>query len=114
MPGYGAIGSVTKDRTRIDKVSKDECRTSGQSAKEERKGGSIVKDVTRPAHYQIRVDGLLFRQWSEWFGGMEITNQGGETILSGTLDQPALHGVLERVRDLGLCVIAVRRLNEEE
>lgn len=70
-----------------------------------------MKDSAQPARYQIRVDGLLFSQWSEWFEGMQITNQGGETILSGTLpDQPALHGVLERVRDFGLSVTAVRCL----
>ena len=75
-----------------------------------------MKDWARPARYQIRVEGVLDSRWSEWFEGMQITNQGGETILSGTLpDQPALHGVLERVRDVGLCVTAVRRLplNEE-
>jgi hypothetical protein len=74
-----------------------------------------MKDPALPARYQIRVDGLLFSQWSEWFEGVQITNQGGETILTGMLDRPALHGILERVRDFGLCVTAVRRLplNEE-
>jgi hypothetical protein len=70
-----------------------------------------VKNWARPARYQIRVEGVLDRRWSEWFEGMQITNQGDDTILSGTLpDQPALHGVFERVRDFGLCVTAVRRL----
>jgi hypothetical protein len=57
------------------------------------------------------VDGVLDGRWSEWFEGMEVSNDGGETVLTGTLpDQPALHGVLEKVRNLGLSVITVRRL----
>lgn len=69
-----------------------------------------------PARYELRLDGVLDERWSAWFEGMEITNQGGETIISGTLpDQPALHGILEKVRNLGLCITTVRRLplNEE-
>jgi hypothetical protein len=59
---------------------------------------------------------VLDERWSEWFEGMEVSNDGGETVLTGTLpDQPALHGVLEKVRNLGLSVTTVRRLplNEE-
>lgn len=56
------------------------------------------------------MDGVLDGRWSEWFQGLQIDNQGGETILSGTLpDQPALHGILDKVRDLGLSIITVRR-----
>lgn len=61
------------------------------------------------------MEGELEGPWSEWFGGLRIENEGGETIISGTLpDQSALYGVLDRVRDLGLCVITVRRLAPEE
>lgn len=68
-----------------------------------------------PAHYEIRVESVLDGQWSEWFEGLQIDNQGGETLLSGTLlDQSALHGVLNKVRDLGLSVITVRRIPPEE
>ena len=70
-----------------------------------------------PARYEVRVDGVLEGRWSEWFEGLEVERVGDETVLSGTLrDQPALHGVLDKVRDLGLSVIAVRRLppGEEE
>ena len=64
-----------------------------------------------PARYELRVDGVLDGRWSEWFEGMEVSNDGGETVLTGTLpDQPTLHGVLEKVRNLGLSVITVRRL----
>jgi hypothetical protein len=68
-----------------------------------------------PARYEIRVEGALERRWSEWFEGLEVDRAGDETILSGTLpDQPALHGVLDKVRNLGLTVIVVRRLPREE
>ena len=64
-----------------------------------------------PARYEVRVDGVLDGRWSEWFQGLQIDNQGGETVLSGTLpDQPALHGILDKVRDLGLSIITVRRI----
>lgn len=68
-----------------------------------------------PAHYEVRVEGVLGDGWSDWFGGLEVRTEGGETVLSGTLpDQAALHGILDMVRDLGLCVITVRRLPPEE
>lgn len=63
-----------------------------------------------PARYEVRVEGVLDDRWSEWFG-LRIQTEGGETVLSGTLpDQAALRGVLDKVCDLGLSVIAVRRL----
>jgi hypothetical protein len=61
------------------------------------------------------VDGVLDDRWSEWFEGLQIQDQDGETILTGTLaDQPALHGILDRVRDLGLSIIAVRHIPPQE
>jgi hypothetical protein len=59
--------------------------------------------------YEIRVEGHLDGRWSEWFDGMEITNlENGETVLSGDIvDQAALHGVLAKVRDLNLALVAV-------
>ena len=63
-----------------------------------------------PASYEVGVDGVLDGRWSEWFEGLHINSQGGQTVLSGTLrDQSELHGVLDKVRDLGLSVITVRR-----
>jgi hypothetical protein len=74
-----------------------------------------VSGARWPARYEVRVDGVLDGRWSDWFQGLRIQNQGGETILSGTLpDQPALHGILDKVRDLGLSVITVRRIPLEE
>jgi len=62
-----------------------------------------------PIEYHIRLKGHLDNHWSDWFEGMTISNQAnGETVLAGPLaDQAALHGVLNRIRDLGLPLIAV-------
>ena len=59
--------------------------------------------------YQIRVKGHLDDTWSAWFGGLTITNEAnGEAVLAGPIvDQAALHGLLVKVRDLGLPLIAV-------
>ena len=68
-----------------------------------------------PAHYEIRVDGVLDHRWAAWFGGLHVETDGTQTVISGLLtDQPALHGLLTRIRDLGLCLISVRRLPGSE
>jgi hypothetical protein len=66
----------------------------------------------RPATYQIKVPGELDESWSDWVAGMTITVESeGEdppvTILTGTVDQAALHGVLRRLYSLGLPLISV-------
>lgn len=64
-----------------------------------------------PADYQIRVKGKLVDQWSDWFAGMTITSDGDVTTLTGVhIDQSALHGLLVRIRDLGLPLISVERI----
>jgi len=62
--------------------------------------------------YQIRVQGHLDNTWSDWFEGLTLTNlTDGVTVLEGLLvDQPALHGVLIKIRDLGLPLLAVIRV----
>jgi hypothetical protein len=65
-----------------------------------------------PARYEIRVAAVLDGRWGVWFDGLQVSTQGEETVIRGLLaDQPALHGVLTKVRDLGLCLISVRRLD---
>ena len=66
-------------------------------------------------HYQIRVQGHLDQAWWELFADLTITNlPGGEAVLAGPLpDQAALHGVLARVRDLGLPLLAVARTDSD-
>ncbi len=69
----------------------------------------------RPARYEIRVEGILDERWADWFGGLRVSSEGTQTIIFGLLpDQPALHGVLARIRDLGLCLISVHRLDAGE
>jgi hypothetical protein len=62
----------------------------------------------RPMVYQIRIKGHLGPRWSEWFEGLTITPEGdGETLLTGPVaDQAALHGLLRKVRDLGMPLIS--------
>jgi hypothetical protein len=68
-----------------------------------------------PAQYEIRVADVLDDRWAAWFNGMQISGLGEETVMCGLVaDQPALHGLLTRVRDLGLCLISVRRLDTRQ
>jgi len=62
----------------------------------------------RPIVYQIRIKGHLGPRWSEWFDGLTITpTDDGETLLTGPVaDQAALHGLLRKVRDLGMPLIS--------
>jgi hypothetical protein len=59
--------------------------------------------------YEIRLKGHLDNQWAEWFEGLTITlEDNGDTLLTGTVvDQAALHGLLKRIRDLGMPLISV-------
>ena len=66
----------------------------------------------RTAHYVIRVEGVLDSQWAAWFDGLQVIGEGDETVIFGLLaDQPALQGLLTKIRDLGLCLISIRRLD---
>ena len=59
--------------------------------------------------YQIRLKGHLGREWTNWFGGLSITlEDNGETLLTGPVaDQAALHGLLRKVRDVGMPLLSV-------
>lgn len=59
--------------------------------------------------YQIRIKGHLGAQWTDWFEGLTITlREEGDTLLTGTVvDQAALHGILKKVRDLGMPLLSV-------
>jgi hypothetical protein len=63
--------------------------------------------------YRIRVRGVIDARWSEWFGGLTICPQAnGDTLLTGPVrDQAALHGLLAKIRDLGLPLLSVERVD---
>jgi len=64
-----------------------------------------------PEHYRIKVKGRLDKQWAAWFEGMTITYEGEETMLTGSVaDQSALHGLLNKIRDLNLALLSVERM----
>ncbi len=69
------------------------------------------REFGRRIRYEIRVKGNLDPEWSAWFDGLTITPQDGdETTLAGQVaDQPALHGLLAKIRDLGLTLVSVNR-----
>jgi hypothetical protein len=62
-------------------------------------------------HYEIRVNGVLGSGWSAWFDGLRVTSdEHGQTVIAGPVtDQAALHGLLAKIRDLGLELLSVRR-----
>lgn len=62
-----------------------------------------------PEYYEIKIKGHLDQRWSEWFAGLKLTHfEANGTMLSGLFqDQAALHGLLERIRDLNLTLISV-------
>jgi hypothetical protein len=72
-------------------------------------------DTARPeaGSYEIRLKGHLEPRWAPWFDGLTLTHQGdGTTVIGGPIaDQAALHGLLQKVRDTGLPLVSVTRLD---
>lgn len=70
----------------------------------------------QPMIYQIRLKGHLGHEWADWFDGLAIDlTEDGDTLLTGPVtDQAALHGLLKKVRDLGLPLLAVQCVGREE
>ena len=73
---------------------------------------SPARNLAQPSIYQIRIQGHLGPQWTDWFGGLTITHEdNGETLLRGlVIDQAALYGLLRTVRDLGMPLLSVIRV----
>ena len=75
----------------------------------------MTSEHALPEIYQVVVKGHLDNEWSDWFDGLTITLvDNGETILSGPIvDQTALHGVLIKIRDLGLPLLSLMRVEPD-
>jgi len=75
-----------------------------------------IEDHHEPERYEIRIKGHLDDKWADWFEGLTITREdNGETLLSGpVVDQAALHGVLRKVRDLGMPLLSVSRVRPSQ
>jgi hypothetical protein len=73
------------------------------------------KNDIRAARYVIRVKNHLDARWEHWFEGMTITQiENGEMLLSGeVVDQSALHGLLEKIRNLNLTLISCQKMDED-
>ena len=71
-----------------------------------------TEDHYEPGLYEIRIKGHLADRWADWFGGLTITlEDNGDTLLTGpVVDQAALHGLLRKVRDLGMPLLSVIRV----
>ena len=69
-------------------------------------------DPSQPIVYQIRIEGHLGREWADWFEGLSITlEDNGDMLLTGpVVDQAALHGLLKKVRDVGMPLLSVIRV----
>ena len=76
---------------------------------------SDEQEPDQPGVYRIEVRGVLGEEWSDWFDGLAITPQAsGETLLTGLVtDQAALHGLLCKIRDLGLPLLSVNRVDTQ-
>lgn len=78
--------------------------------------GTAHAAADTPGWYEIRLKGYLDARWAAWFDGMTLTHEDdGTTRIRGPVtDQAALHGLLQRVRDLGLPLLAVRQVEPEQ
>jgi hypothetical protein len=73
-----------------------------------------VSNTGLNSRYEIRVKGILDGRWAAWFEGLQVSSDGEETVMAGPVaDQAALHGLLTKVRDLGLFLISVRHLGPD-
>lgn len=77
---------------------------------------TTVENQKQPDSYEIHLKGHLDARWADWFDGFTITqSESGETVLTGSVaDQAALHGLLKKVRDLGLPLLSINPVNHKE
>src|SRR5438309_11536312 len=95
------------------------CRPELQLATRTRSGmtnrGTPTPDRPEAGRYEIRLKGRLDAHWTAWFDGLTVSQESDSTtVISGPIaDQAALHGVLQRVRDLGLPLVSVSRIEHD-
>ena len=77
---------------------------------------SVMSTSTGPRWYEIRLEGHLDQRWATWFDGMTLTAAGdGVTVLRGAVaDQAALHGLLHKLRDIGIPLVSVTRCSRPD
>jgi len=77
----------------------------------ETEDGTPPPDPTPVERYEIRVSGRLSSRWATWFDGLTVTNEDdGTTVIAGpVVDQAALHGLLQKLRDLGITLLSLTR-----
>jgi len=74
-----------------------------------------IINANQPVVYQIKIKGQLHCEWTDWFEGLTITLEEGDTLLTGPLaDQSALHGLLKKVRDLGMPLVSVSPVEPDQ
>ena len=98
---------------------KGETRTAGSIARQATNEGNAMSEISpakEAGRYEIRVKGHLDNRWAIWFDGLTLTtNSDGTTTLDGiVVDQSALHGLLQKVRAVGLPLISVTRVEPEQ
>jgi len=74
-----------------------------------------MKSTDPSTHYQICLEGILDERWLRWFEGLDVqAGDDDQTIIRGEFDQSALHGLFNRIRDLGVTIISVQRQPERK
>ena len=73
-------------------------------------------DPSQPMVYEIKIEGHLDSEWTAWFGGMTLAlEDNGDTLITGpVIDQAALHGLLKKVRDLGMSLVSINQVQCNE
>jgi hypothetical protein len=79
-------------------------------------GQKSEDDLDQPKLFQIRIQGHLSQQWQDWFEGLTLTlEEDGNTLLSGPIvDQSALHGILKKIRDLGIPLLSINSIGPNQ
>jgi len=94
------------------------CLRMNRSAQNRSKSNTSSQKTgpTQARGYQIRIEGHLGADWADWFGELSLTlDENGETLITApALDQAALHGLLKKVRNLGLTLVSVNPANKLE